>query len=1107
MFRKALQSPEVISLVERLEKGEVLSFFGIVESGKAFLINLLASATHRGVCVLSSSIKQQEYLYSEIVSLASFAVPPNHISLFPEMESNPWTEKHSDSDFIPDFEASSEILNTLRTLQKDGATSSLEHIANTSPKHRAEAGPHIIITTEKGSRQKIPSPDHLEALTKTLRVGEHIEMETLAEELIADGYENEAQVTARGQFARRGGILDVFPLQSEAPVRIEFNGDEIESIRWFDVETQASVRAVTEVELTSFSNTQKNSSSDKNEGALKNYLPKPHLVWRELSNPRVPIEVSLSNALGKHQDISLEIFGHEFLANTAPDPVLQEQRQNLLLRHWKDWLSQNWEVVICCNNEGEERRLRDWITQSATDGPQLVSRAQWIQAPLLRGFSWPSVKLAILSDAEIFGRYQTLQMARLQRKMARARARREVLNFSQFVEGDFVVHIHHGIGQFMGIRKVAVAGRGAARTEPSETSPKHPAKAGEQEVLTLEYANQALLHVPVEQAHLVGRYVGLGKAVPTLDQLGGSRWEKAAVNAQRAIQDYAAELLKIEGERKAHQGFSFAKDNEWQKEFEDSFLYEETPDQLTAIADTKEDMESAKPMDRLICGDVGFGKTEVAIRAAFKAVMSGKQVALLAPTTVLAQQHERTFHERMADYPVRIDLVSRFRSKKEQCKTLADAREGAVDILIGTHRLLQPDVHFKNLGLVIVDEEQRFGVKHKERFKQFFKLVDILTLSATPIPRTLYLSLMGAKNISTIETPPPNRLPVETMIAAYDERLIRSAIERELARGGQVYFLHNRVQSIQRVRDRILELIPKARVDIGHGQMDENDLEAVMMRFVAGETDVLVATTIIESGLDIPRANTIIIDRADRFGLADLYQLRGRVGRSQTKAYAYLLLPRHLMIEADARKRVSAIKQYSHLGAGFKVAMRDLEIRGAGNILGTEQSGHATAIGFELYCQLLKETLAKMKGEKVPPRFEVQIRLDFLPMSEDQASKQIGAYIPHQYMNETRLRIEAYRHLAEVSNKIQLKDLANQWRDRFGKHLLPVIHLLDLARIRLEAGLRGVTSIEVENDKVMLRKGGSFITIGGKFPRLTFQSPKQKLEELLKLVKNLGVTR
>ena len=470
----------------------------------------------------------------------------------------------------------------------------------------------------------------------------------------------------------------------------------------------------------------------------------------------------------------------------------------------------------------------------------------------------------------------------------------------------------------------------------------------------------------------------MGRAHPPLNTLGGTRWHKAKEQTEKAVRDVASELLRIQAVRETQAGHAFPTDANWQREFESAFIYEETADQVRAIAETKSDMERAKPMDRLICGDVGFGKTEVAIRAAFKAVMGGKQVAILVPTTVLAQQHFNTFRERMADYPIRVELLSRYRTPREQDLVVKNLAAGTVDIIIGTHRIVQDDIIFKDLGLVVIDEEQRFGVLHKEKFKRLRTLVDVLTLSATPIPRTLYLALTGARDMSTIQTPPHDRLPVETIVTQFDERTIRDAINRELARGGQVFFLHNRVMTIHDMADRLKKLCPNARLVVGHGQMNADDLEEVMTKFVNGEADVLLSTTIIESGLDIPNANTIIIDRADRFGLSDLYQLRGRVGRYKHQAYAYLLLPRHASLLTDVRKRISAMKQYSTLGSGFKIAMRDLEIRGAGNLLGSEQSGHITAVGFELYCQLLKQSVASLKGEKVKPRVEVRIALDFL---------------------------------------------------------------------------------------------------------------------------------
>ena len=817
------------------------------------------------------------------------------------------------------------------------------------------------------------------------------------------------------------------------------------------------------------------------------------------------------------------------------------------------------------------------------------------------------------------------------------------IDFTDLEEGDLVVHLQYGIGKFLGLKNLPVASRATA---PGGGAP------AETECLVIEYAaaNPAdeppKLYVPVSEAHLVGKYVGAGRASPPLNTLGGTRWFKAREQAERAVRDVAAELLRIQAARETQSGHAFKLDTAWQLEFESAFIYEETPDQLTAISQTKSDMEKPKPMDRLICGDVGFGKTEVAIRAAFKAVMDGKQVAVLVPTTVLAQQHFNNFRERMADYPVRLELLSRFRTRRQQARVVKDLAAGAVDIVIGTHRIVQDDIAFKDLGLVVIDEEQRFGVLHKEKFKRLRTIVDVLTLSATPIPRTLYLALTGARDMSTIQTPPHDRLPVETIVTQYDERTIRDAILRELSRGGQVFFLHNRVMTIEVMRSKLQTLVPGARIVVGHGQMDSDTLEEVMAQFVNGDADVLLSTTIIESGLDIPNANTIIIDRADRFGLSDLYQLRGRVGRYKHQAYAYLLLPRHARLLTDVRKRISAMKQYASLGSGFKIAMRDLEIRGAGNLLGAEQSGHITAVGFELYCQLLKQSVASLKGEKIKPRVEVSVKLDFLEMNgnsrgdenplpagageggpdlsgpgEGRGGKQnlrghgenppkdsrlaplnpqslltrpiatslspqrgeglrvrgekdrrppevqgenppkdsrlappnlppparlssdsshspaacraeaerrripsplpsdgrgegqgevrvprvhgqlrLHAGLPANYITEPHHRIEIYRKLAQAGEKSALDNLQKELRDRFGPVPSPVELLLQIAELKVLASDKSVTVIEVADDKLMLTRNGDYITLGGKFPRLTKKEPKARLKEIKRLL-------
>ncbi|VVM07238.1 partial Transcription-repair-coupling factor, partial [Methylacidimicrobium cyclopophantes] len=585
---------------------------------------------------------------------------------------------------------------------------------------------------------------------------------------------------------------------------------------------------------------------------------------------------------------------------------------------------------------------------------------------------------------------------------------------------------------------------------------------------------------------------------PKLDTLGGSRWQKARAVAQGAIRDYAAKLLRIQAERQVLSGNAFPPDSDWQREFEKSFVYPETPDQLRAIEQTKADMEAARPMDRLICGDVGFGKTEVAVRAIFKAAVGGKQAALLAPTTVLAYQHYQTLRQRFADYPIEVAFLGRLASAAEERRVLAAIASGECDVVVGTHRLLSADVRFARLGLVAIDEEQRFGVRQKERWKERFRSIDMLALSATPIPRTLYLALAGARDLSLIETPPSNRLPIETVVCPYDERTIRAAIEKELARGGQVYFLHNRIASIDRVCRRLRELLPAARIEIGHGQMDKEDLEGVMQRFVAGETDVLLATSIIENGLDIPNANTILVDRADRFGLADLYQLRGRVGRSNQKAFAYLLLPRDRFLMADAKRRIRAMQEYNQLGAGFRIALRDLEIRGAGNLLGTAQSGHIAAIGFELYCRLLREAVSAVQGKKVRSALACKVSVDFL----DRAFEKPG--LPASYISSVEERIAAHRQAAEAGSLAEIRELEQSWRDRFGPLPESARLLLAEAELRILGSDRSLERIEVEDDKLRLQRNGRYLMVGGRFPRLTGDDASSKLASIKKWILTLA---
>ncbi len=1022
-----------------------VSFSHVVESAQPFLAAVIAREVSKTIWIICSSVHSQETLYESLLNWH-----PNALFL-------PEAEFAAVENILPDPEIAAERLALLTKIER-------------------QSGPHLIVATRASLDQPAPKRAALLSAVLQLKLGRRETMESAMKTLIDAHYERVSQVTTRGQFAVRGGILDLFSWQ--APVRVEFFGDDIESLREFDIDTQTSVRNLRSVDILL-------GAAEDQSGRVRDYVAKDH--WRIAIEPEEndDAEIKISEGWIEHgaEDFSGAFQDCEVGEFAVGDFIMAEAKRAQFSARLKEWRKSDARIVIYFQTEGEIERFREIVGDANLEGVELE------EGTLPRGFCFPDGNLIVLSAAELFGRFPAHGRRRLQRAERLGRNRAQI-DFSELNEGDLVVHLEHGVGRFLQLTTVPTPG------------------GVEQEVLALEFADEAKLYVPLEQAYLVSRYVGVGKRSPALASLADAKWARAKSRAAASIFDYAGKMLAVQAERETQTGHPFGADTKWQAEFEHSFPFRETPDQLKAIIDTKNDMERARSMDRLICGDVGFGKTEVAIRAAFKAVMDGKQVVVLTPTTVLAQQHFETFRQRMLDYPVRIEMLSRFRSQGEQRKVLKLLREGGVDVVIGTHRLISGDVVFKDLGLVVIDEEQRFGVLHKEKFKELFKLVDVLTLSATPIPRTLYLSLVGVKDMSAIETPPLNRLPVETVVCGFDERIIRDAINRELERQGQVYFLHNRVQTIERVRNRIAELCPEARVEFAHGQMGDDELEMVMSRFVSGKIDVLVCTTIIESGLDIPNANTIIIDRADRFGLADLYQLRGRVGRAEHKAYAYLMLPREMMTVGAARKRINAIKQYSSLGAGFRIAMRDLEIRGAGSILGTAQSGHILAIGFDLYCQLLKQAVSQLKGQKFRPRLEVQTRLDFVATNEAEylsvdPKTHVPAFVPGSYISDTALRIAAYRQLAEITTQEQLHRLAKDWRDRFGKFPPAVDNLMLLTEIRLAAAKANVQRIEVREDKLMLTRRGEFILVAGKFPRLSSVTIDQQLGEILALLRKL----
>lgn len=921
---------------------------------------------------------------------------------------------------------------------------------------------------------KAPSPKALRASRTPLKPGSALDPLELAKSLSEHGYERVPTVTSRGQFAVRGGILDLFAWQAAKPLRLEFFDTDLESVREFDLDSQASTSKLLESDLLL--------AEPSSEATVADYRRETDLVisfGAEIEKPDVRI-LDGAAEFNSEEDFTLACFGSPLGTFEAGDFVLEETRRDHFFRQLNDWKRDGWDIAMVFGNKGEEERFAELAGKNLERDLGLIA----IRGELLAGFTVPISKLAVLSSSELFGRYRTPGGPR-RSLLEKARAARARATIDEMEEGDLVVHYEYGIGRFNGIQQ-----------------------GDEGDELVLEYRDGALLGVPLEQAHLVGKYVGLGGKTPELNKLGGAAWKTARKAAEKSIMDYAAQLLRVQAERQHEEGFAHPPDSRWMWEFERSFHYTETTDQRRAIDETKLDLESSRPMDRLICGDVGFGKTEVAIRAAFKAITSGKQVAILVPTTVLAEQHWRTFRERMSDYPIRIDLLNRFRTAGEVRETIAGLADGAVDLVIGTHRLVSGDVSFKNLGLVVVDEEQRFGVAHKEKFKQLFRQVDVLTLSATPIPRTLYMALMGARDMSTIDTPPPNRVPVSTTVCAYDERVIRDAIRREMKRGGQTFFLHNRVKTIDQMASKIRELVPEAKVLIGHGQMDKDDLEVVMHAFVKGEADVLLATTIIETGIDIPNANTILIDRADRFGLADLYQLRGRVGRAGEKAYAILLLPRDMMTVGDARKRINAIKEYTALGSGFKIAMKDLEIRGAGNLLGTKQSGHISQIGFELYCQLLRQSVDRLKGRKDAPRGETSFKADFICLSETAFARAdpkqvLPAFLPAAWLEETKVRITAYREISEAGTEKALVSLEKSWRDRFGRIPEAASRLIEITRIKVLAAAEGIASVEIQGQRLMLHRNGDYILLEGRrFPRLQSASPQKKLTEAVSLLQN-----
>ncbi|MBX9628298.1 MAG: transcription-repair coupling factor [Gemmataceae bacterium] len=946
--------------------------------------------------------------------------------------------------------------------------------------------PKLVVAPMAAVLQPVPARDDLGKRGRKLAPGELIDPAELLDWLVTHGYKRVEAVEYPGEFARRGGILDVFPPDAADPVRVEFFGDEVESLRTFSAGSQRSLGTRPAVLLLDARTD--GDGGEPSHGFFTDYLPpgsrvalvepgdlkeQAKLFWERVNDATglFTADGAFANLL-KLPNVTISALPRPSVEASVHLRVESVERFSGDVRRVRDELdavaaSDTAEVLIACQSEAECHRLTDVLkagrlaesdrlrltTGHVRAGFRLVGAGGSSVGPAVpdgngraSGTAGPTKSsVVVLGSHELF--HKDLLPPGVKDPAAKGSSRRvesrAIDTFLDLNDGDYVVHVAHGIARFRGMRMLAkgqvsspefrVSSDGDDELETSNSK----LETAQEENLILEFRDGVMLYVPASRIDLVQKYVGGQQAEPELSKLGGAAWGRKKEKVAEAVRDMAADMIQLQAVRQAVPAAALPPDSDWQREFEAAFPFRETPDQLAAITETKTDLEKPKPTDRLICGDVGYGKTEVAIRAAFKAVDAGKQVAILVPTTVLAEQHYRTFTQRYAEYPFAVEVVSRYKSPAKQKEVLRRVAEGEVDVIVGTHRLVSNDVKFKDLGLVVIDEEQRFGVEHKERLKKLRATVHVLTMTATPIPRTLHSALLGIREISNLETPPEGRQPVETRIVRWDDQLIRHAILREMNRGGQVYFVHNRVFDIHEVADKVRHLVPDAKVVVGHGQMDPHELEAAMVKFVRKEADILVATTIIESGLDIPSANTIFVDDADTYGLADLHQLRGRVGRERVRAYAYLIVNPLKLLNPQAQRRLKAIEEFTELGAGFKIAMRDLEIRGAGNILGAEQSGHIASVGYELYCQLLENAVRALKQQ--PPRQAVEVNVD-LPWP---------AFLPRDYVPGQKLRIEVYRRLARLRDPQTLADFRQELRDRYGPPPDPVEWLLKTTEVRL----------------------------------------------------------
>lgn len=1088
-------------------------YTGVVpESAAAFTYKLVQQSSAPVHIVFAHHYRLVEELSQSLRAFSGIfsSKRPLRVHLLPLLEEADLDAEHASLD------AYGELLKTLATLK-----------APSLP------GPTLILTTPDAFFQKLPTPEHFQQKELKLACGQSQDLKALAHHLVQElGYQQRPICEEPGHFALRGSLLDVYPLNADSPFRIDFFDIHIESIRSFDPTSQRSLDKVSSLSILA------NASALKGQErvSLNHYLPanvhwilqEPQLLqeecpqffqapetiqapsnsfqflidsrpagdsWSGIQKSRTssaffstqPQEMIHSQALSLYDGLAgSKLIGLERFQEEA-------QVRKAFLQRLFSWQKEGNRVHVFLHKAQEQERLLEILnadTELSGFKPDLHI-APITAAFFLADFFEKDAGYIGIGIDSLFGRKARHVGPSQSRKRKQASQVDHLLNFAQLKKGDYLVHQDHGICIYRGMETIS-------------------SKYGKEELIALEFEDSITLNLKLQDIYLLSPYVGLAGGSPRLGRIGSKTWSKSRQEAEAAALDLARDLLDLQAKRAKLQGFAFEPDGHWQQEFEHSFPYQETPDQLKAIDATKKDMEASQPMDRLICGDVGFGKTEVAIRAAFKAVMSGKQVAILVPTTVLTQQHFTTFKERMAEYPVVVEMLSRFRSPSQQKRIQQGLAEGSIDIIVGTHTLLSSQIQFARLGLLVIDEEHRFGVRQKERLKAMRELVDVLSMSATPLPRTLNMALMGVRDLSTIETPPSQRLPVHTYIKAYEPNFIKKAIKFELERGGQIFYLHNRVQTIDKLAEELQALVPGLKVAVGHGQMPERDLEAVMADFVAGKYDLLVCTTIIESGLDIPNCNTIFIDGADRLGLAQLYQLRGRVGRFHKQAYAYLLVPEQKNLAEEAEKRLNTLADYRALGSGFHIAMKDLEIRGAGNLLGAEQSGHIANIGFGLYCDLLKQSVARLKGELPALQIRAKLSLDCILLGEypdasakdydPQKAQKLEAYIPSAFVPDLALRVDIYRKLAQVDSVEAVKQLEEELVDRFGKLALPLEVLVQTTYIRCLAQERGLQAVDTQGSILRCMWAHSeqrvYLKIGSQYPQLAHTSALGKLREI-----------